>query len=148
MLVNIVKGVYPTLSHSLMLLLGLTAMSLIIFSISMSLNKTETNLITTELNFFADSIKNKILGAYSLANQSSNYTTGIFLLDVPEKIGDRRYSITLYHGGLSVDTSVRGNPIIVNRSLTIDAELNGTSFMPASIQVGKQDGRIKIGLVK
>jgi hypothetical protein len=142
------KGVYPTLSHSILLLLGLTAMSLIIFSVSMSLANTEKNLITTELNFFADSIKNKILEVYTLANRSSNYTTGLFQLNLPEKIGDRRYSVTLYQGRLYVNMSVRSNPIEVSRSLAIDAELNGTYFMPASIKVEKQDGKIKIGLVK
>lgn len=142
------KGAYPTLSHSIMLILGLTAMSLMIFSISMSLSNTEKNLVTTELNFFADSIKNKILEVYSLANQSSSYTTGLFQLNLPEKIGDRRYSISLYQGGMSVNTSVRSNPIEINRSLAIDAELNGTYFMPVSIKIEKQDGKIKIGLIK
>ena len=142
------KGTHPTLSHSIMLILGLTAMSLIIFSISISLTKTETNLITTELNFFADSARNKILEVYSLANQTSDYTTGLFQLNLPEKIGDRRYSITLYQNGLYVNTSVRSNSIEVNRILAIDAELNGTYFMPVSIKVEKRDGRIKIGLVK
>lgn len=141
------KGVYPTLSHSLMLLLGLTAMGLIIFSISMSLSKTEINLITTELNFFADSLKDKILEVYDLTNQS-DYATGLFQLNLPEKIGERRYSIALYQGGLSVNTSVGNNPIEINRSLAIDAELNGTYFMPVSIEVEKQGGKIKIGLVK
>ena len=142
------KGVYPTLSHSIMLILGLTAMSLIIFSISISLTKTEINLITTELNYFADSVRNKILEVYSLANQTSDYTTGLFRLNLPEKIGDKRYSITLYQNRLYINTSVRSNPIEVNRILTIDAELNGTYFTPVSIKVEKQDGRIKIGLVK
>ena len=142
------KGTHPTLSHSIMLILGLTAMSLIIFSISVSLAKTETNLITTELNFFADFVKNKILEVYSLANQTSDYTTGLFQLNLPEKIGDRKYSVTLYQGGLYVNTSVRSNPIEINRILTIDAELNGTYFMPASIKVEKLNGIIKIGLVK
>jgi len=131
-----------------MLILGLTAMSLIIFSISISLTRTEVNLITAELNFFADSIRNKILEVYSLANQTSNYTTGLFQLNLPEKIGDKKYSITLYQNRLYVNTSVRNNPIEVNRILAIDAELNGTYFTPVSIKVEKQDGRIKIGLVK
>lgn len=142
------RGTYPTLSHSIMLILGLTAMSLIIFSISISLTRTEVNLITAELNFFADSIRNKILEVYSLANQTSNYTTGLFQLNLPEKIGDKKYSITLYQNRLYVNTSVRNNPIEVNRILAIDAELNGTYFTPVSIKVEKQDGRIKIGLVK
>jgi hypothetical protein len=142
------RGIYPTLSHSILLLLSLIAMSLIIASISISLSRTEANLVLVELNFVADSVKNKILEAYSLANQSSNYTTGLFQLNLPEKIGNKKYSITLYQNSLLVNTSVNNEPIEINRILPIDAELNGTYFLPVSIKVEKENGKIKIGLIK
>jgi len=142
------KGIYPILSHSLLLLLGLVAMSLVIISISSSLSRTEIDLTTVELNFVADAIKNKILEVYSLANQSSNYTTGLFQLNLPEKVGNNKYSITLYQNGLMVNSSVKNKPIEINRNLSIDAELSGTYFLPVSIKVDKQNGKIKIGLVK
>ena len=145
---DFMKGVYPTLSHSILLLLSLIAMSLIIASISISLSRTETSLVSVELNFFADSVKNKILEAYSLANQSSNYTEGKFQINLPEKIGNKKYSITLYQNILLVNTSVNNEPIEISRILSIDAELSGTSFMPVSIKVDKQNGKIKIGLIK
>jgi len=141
------KGVYPTLSHSVLLLLGLIAMSLLITSISLSLSRTEKNLITTELNFFADSIKDKIIEIYVLANQSSNYSIGIFQLDLPEKVGNRKYSITLYQDMLLINTSVKNEPILVNRKLAINAELSGTSFMPVYIKLDKLNDEIKIGLI-
>ena len=142
------KGVYPTLSHSILLLLGLLAMGVIIVSLSVSLSRIERDLVSVELSFVADSAKNKLLEVYSLANQSSNYTTGLFQLNLPEKIGNKRYSITLYQNGLLVNTSVRNEPIEINRNLSIDADLNGTYFMPVSIKVDKENGKIKIGLVK
>ena len=139
---------YPTLSHSTLLLLGLIAMSLIITSISISLSRMERDLTLVEMNFFADSVRNKVLEVYSLANQSSNFTEGVFQLNLPEKIGNKRYSITLYQGGLLVNTSVKNEPIEISRNLSIDAELNGTSFMPVSVKLDKQDGKIKIGLIE
>jgi len=142
------KGVHPTLSHSLLMLLGFVTMSLIIASISVSLSRMEKDIILTETNLFADSIKNKILEAYILANQSSNYTTGLFQLNLPEKIGNKRYSVTLYQSGLLVNTSIRNEPIEINRYLAIDAELSGEYVMPTSIKVEKKDGKIKIGLIK
>jgi hypothetical protein len=141
------KGMYPTLSHSILLLLGMIAMSLIIFSISTSLSRIEKDLTVTELNFIADSVKNKIMEVYSFANQSSSYETGLFNLDLPEKIGSRKYSITLYQNGLMINATVRNEPIEINRTLAIDAELNGSSFMPVSVKLEKQNGIIKIGLI-
>lgn len=142
------KGVYPTLSHSLLLLLGFTAMSLIVASLFFSFLSTERELTTAELNFIADSVKNKILDVYSLVNQSSNYSMGYFQLNLPEKIGNKRYGITLSQNKLLVNTSVRNEPVEVSRDLTINAELSGSLLAPASVRVNKQNGIISIGLVK
>ena len=141
------KGIYPTLSHSILLLLGLIAMSLIISSIYISLASIEKDLTTVELNYFADAIESKVLDVYSLANESSTYTTGVFKLNLPEKIGNNKYSVTLGQGLLLVNISVRNQQIEVVRDLSIDAEISGASFMPASIKVDKQNEKIKIGLV-
>ncbi|MEM3609609.1 MAG: hypothetical protein QXK49_03015 [Candidatus Aenigmatarchaeota archaeon] len=140
--------VYPTLSHSILLLLGLLAASLLIFSISVALTTIERDLTKAELNFIADSAKNKILEAYSLANQTSNYTYGIFNLSLPEKIGNKKYSIALSQNSLLLNTSVKNQPIETSRYLAIDAELNGISFIPASIKIEKENEKIKIELIK
>lgn len=142
------KGMYPTLSHSILLLLGLLTMSMIILTISTSLSRIETDLTATELNFVADSVKNKIMEVYSYANQSSTYVTGLFNLDLPEEIGNKKYSITLYQNGLVVNATLKSGSIGVVRNLAIDAELSGSSFMPVSVKLEKQNGIIKIGLVK
>jgi len=142
------KGIYPTLSHSILLLLGLISMSVIILAISTSLSRTERDLTVVELNFIADSVKNKIVEVYSLANQSSSYSTGLFYLDLPEKIGNKKYSITLYQNSLIVNATVKNEPIEIIRTLGIDAELSGSYFMPVSIKIEKQNGIIKIGLIK
>ena len=142
------KGAYPTLSHSLLILLGLTAMSMIVASLSISFLSTEKDLSTVELNFIADSVKNKMMDAYSLANQSSDYSTGYFHLSLPEKIGNRRYTITLTQKKLFVNESVTNGQIEVSRDLNIDAELSGSVSAPASIRVDKQNGMISMELVK
>ena len=142
------KGIDPLLSHGILLLLGMVTMSLLIVSISISLSRTERNLVSVELSFIADSIKNKIIETYSLANQSSNYTTGLFQLNLPERIGNRRYSVTLSQNNLLVNTSIGNEPIEIARSLPIDAELSGSLTMPIFIKVDKKDGQIKIGLIR
>ncbi|MFH1229087.1 MAG: hypothetical protein V1678_01525 [Candidatus Aenigmatarchaeota archaeon] len=142
------KGIHPLLSHTILLALGLTAMGLITFSVSMSLNGTERNLVFTELRFFANSAKDSVIEAYALANQSSNYTTGLFQLNLPEKIGNKKYSITLKDGELMANMTVRGEPLGVVLGMPIDAKMNGTRFMPSSILLEKKDGKISIGLVE
>jgi hypothetical protein len=69
-------------------------------------------------------------------------------LNLPEKIGSRRYSIMLKDGWLMANTSVRGEPVGVALGIPIDAEMNGTYFMPSSIILEKKDGKIRIGLTK
>lgn len=142
------KGIDPLLSHGILLLLGMVTMSLLIVSISISLSRTERNLVSVELSFIADSIKNKIIEVYSLTNQSSNYTNGLFELNLPERIGNRRYSVTLYQNNLLVNTSFGNEPIEIVRRLPIDAEFSGSQNMPFFIKVDKNNGQIKIGLVK
>ena len=72
------KAVTPILSHSSLLLIGLLAVSLIIVSLSNSFSSTESDLIRTELNYIAESAKDKIIEIYSLANQSSEYFNSSF----------------------------------------------------------------------
>ena len=142
------KGIDPLLSHGILLLLGMVTMSLLVVSISISLSRTERNLVSVELSFIADSIKNKIIEVYSLTNQSSNYTNGLFELNLPERIGNRRYSVTLYQNNLLVNTSFGNEPIEIVRRLPIDAEFSGSQNTPIFIKVDKNNGQIKIGLVK
>jgi hypothetical protein len=142
------KGMYPTLSHSILLLLGLITMSLLIVAISSSLSNIETDLTTVELNFIADSAKSKVIEVYAFANQSSSYATGLFSLNLPDKVGNVKYSMTLQQNDLILTATVKNNIIEIVRPLAIDAELSGSSFMPASIKLDKQNGLIKIGLIQ
>jgi hypothetical protein len=133
------KGIYPTLSHSILLLLGLTAMSLVVVSVYSSLSSTEKNLVSVELNFIADSARDKILETYSFVNQSSDYERGLFYLDLPEEIGNKKYTITLKQNELMVNITVKDEQLSASRQLPIDAELVGSSFMPACVRVEKQN---------
>jgi len=141
------KAVYPTLSHSTLLLIGLIAMSLILVSIYSFISDLEKNMTYLDLNYIADSTKNKILEVYSLANQSSNYSKGTFQLSLPEKIGNRKYSITFYQNDLMVSVPLKTDIIEVSRQLKINATLSGTAYLPATLNMEKQDGDIYINLV-
>lgn len=141
------KGIHPVLSHSALLLIGLIAMSLIIVSVSSLFSKTEKDLITSEINYIAESAKNKILEIYTMANQTMDYSNGTFQLNLPEKIGDRKYILSLNQNSLTVTISFKNEIIEVNRILNIDAELNGESYLPASIEMEKIGGIITMDLV-
>ena len=141
------KAVYPTLSHSVLLLIGLVAMSLILFSIYSFISDLEKDMSYLDLNYIADSTKNKILEIYSLANQSSDYSKGALQLSLPEKIGNRRYTITFYQNDLLVSVPLRSDIIEVSRQLKINATLSGTSYLPATLEMEKQNGDIHINLV-
>jgi hypothetical protein len=143
------KAVYPTLSHSTLLLIGLISMTMIIASVYSFASRLERDVASLELNYIADSFKNKLLEIYSLANQSSNYSDGTFQTSLPEKIGNRKYSVTLYSNGLTVNMSFKGETIEIDRQLKIEANLSGISYIPASIKMKKtQDGNVSIWLVE
>jgi hypothetical protein len=141
------KAVTPILSHSSLLLIGLIAVSLIIVSLSTSFSTTERDLIRTELNYIAESAKNKVLEVYILANQSSEYFNSSFELELPEKIGERNYLLKLDQENLTASMSFKNENIEVVRTINIDAQMSGESYLPASILVEKSGGIITIDLV-
>lgn len=141
------KAIYPTLSHSTLLLIGLIAMSLILVSIYSFISDLEKNMTYLDLNYIADSTKNEILEVYSLANQSSNYSKGTFQLSLPEKIGNRKYSISFNQNNLLVSVPLRTDIVETTRQLKINATLSGTAYLPAKLNMEKQNGNIYINLV-
>jgi glyceraldehyde-3-phosphate dehydrogenase/erythrose-4-phosphate dehydrogenase len=141
------KGIHPVLSHTTLLLIGLIAMSLIIVSISSLFSKTEKDLVTSEINYIAESTKNKILEIYNMANQTTEYINGTFQLNLPETIGDKKYTLILNQNNLTVLMPFENENIEVNRTLNIDAQLNGESYLPASIEIEKTGGIITMNLV-
>ncbi len=68
-------------------------------------------------------------------------------MNLPEKIGERKYSLTLYQNNLIVSLPLKNEIIEVNRTLNIDAELSGESYLPASIEIEKIGGITTISLV-
>ena len=141
------KAVAPILSHSALLLIGLIAVSLIIVSLSSSFSKTEKDLIRTELNYIAESAKNKILEIYSIANQTMEYSNSSFQLNLPQKIGERNYLLKLNQENLTVSMSFKNENIEVVRTLNIDAHLSGEAYLPASIIAENNGGIITMDLV-
>jgi len=139
------KGVHPILSHSALLIIGLVAMGMIVASLSSSFSKTEKNLIRAEAEYIAESAKGKILQIYSLVNQS-DYSEGTFQLDLPEKIGDKKYTLLLSQNMLTLRMPFENDYIEVNKKVNINASLSGEKMLPASIAVEK-DGAITMELV-
>ena len=140
------KGVHPILSHTALLVIGLVAMGMIVASLSSSFSKTERSLINSEVDYIAESAKVKILEIYNLASQSE-FSNGTFNLDMPEKIGDKKYLLILNQNLLTVRMPFENDNIEVNRTLGIDANIGGESYMPASINVQKIGGLVTMELV-
>ena len=141
------KAVTPILSHGSLLLIGLIAVSLIIASLSSSFSTTESDLIRTELNYIAESAKARVLEAYSIASHPSEYFNSSFVLDLPEKIGERNYLLRLDQENLTVIMSFKNENIEIVKTLNIDAQMNGESYLPASILAENSGGTITIDLV-
>lgn len=139
------KGVHPILSHSALLIIGLVAMGMIVSSLSSSFSKTEGNLVRAEAEYVAEAAKNNILQIYSLANQS-DYSEGTFQLDLPEKIGDKKYTIMLSQNLLTLRMPFENDYMEINKTINIDAVLVGEAMLPASIAVDK-DAIITMELV-
>lgn len=139
------KGVHPLLSHSALLVIGLVAMGMIIASLTTTFSKTESNLIRAEANYIAETARNNILEIFLTADQSE-YTNGTFQLNLPEKIGDKKYRLLLDQNVISLRMPFENDIIEVNKTLNIDAELSGEASLPASVVVEK-DGIINITLV-
>ena len=141
------KAITPIVSHSALLLIGLIAVSLIIISVSSSFSKTERDLIRGELNYIAETAKNKILEIYSLTNQTMEYSNSSFQLNLPQKIGENKYLLMLDQENLTVSMSFKNEVIEIVKTLNIDAELTGEAYIPASILVEKTGGNVTINLV-
>jgi cell shape-determining protein MreC len=141
------KAVTPILSHSSLLLIGLIAVSLIIVSLSTSFSTTESDLVRTELNYIVESAKSRILEVYNIASQQSEYFNSSFELGLPEKIGERKYLLKLDQENLTVSMSFKNENIEIVKTLNINAQMNGESYLPASILAENSGGIITIDLV-
>lgn len=141
------KGLSPLLTHSALLLIGLIAISMIIVSASSSFSRTERNLIETEINYIAESARNEIIEIYNMVNQTMDYSNGTFQLNLPEKIGDKKYTLRLEQNNIFVSLSLQNEIVEANRTLNIDAVLDGESYLPASIIIEKIGGTITMDLV-
>jgi hypothetical protein len=140
------KGVHPILSHSVLLIIGLVAMGMVMASLSSTFSQTEKNLIRAEVDYVAESAKVRLLEIYSLTEQS-DYSNGTFQLDLPEKIGDKKYLLILSQNLLTVRMPFENDKIEVNKTLNIDAEFSGETYLPASVDVEKTDGILTMELV-
>jgi len=140
------KAISPILSHTILLAVGLAAITLILISVSNFSADMEKISITSQLSYAAEFVKGEILRIYSLANQSK--TTNKVKLSLPERIGNEPYTIELYQNGLKVGTSLRNEVLEINKKVNISAILNGTSTLPASLMQQKlENGDILISLV-
>ena len=139
------KGVHPILSHSVLLVISLVAMGMIIASLTASFSGTESGLLRAEIDYIAETARSEVLDIYQLASQS-DYTNGTFELELPEKIGDKKYVLLLEDSKLKVRMPFENDFVEVEKTLNINAQLSGEASLPASLVVEK-NGVMSISLV-
>ena len=140
------KGVHPILSHSVLLIVGLVAMGMIISSLSSTFSNTESRLVRAEADYIAESARDRLLEIYNLANKS-DYSKGNFQLNLPEKIGDKKYLLMLGQDTLTIRMPFDNENVEVIKTLNIDANISGETYLPASVSVEKSGGLITMELV-
>ena len=136
------KALYPPLSYALFIAISIAVLSLILISINGFVEGLEKNYAYKSLDYVAESIKNEILRMYSTGAECK------FQLFLPEEIVRKKYMIELSQNNLTVSLSFKGENMEVKRFINITATLNGSSYIPASIEMRKSSGNIFIELVK
>ena len=139
------RGISPLLSHTILLAVGVAAITLILISVSNLSTDMEKISVTSQLNYIAELVKSEILRIYPLVSQSN--TTIKVQLTVPDRIGNNPYRIELYQNGLRVEIFLRNEMLEINKKVNISATLNGTSSLPASlVEQRLENGDILISL--
>ncbi|MFQ6020768.1 MAG: hypothetical protein ACE5J4_01975 [Candidatus Aenigmatarchaeota archaeon] len=136
------KGISNVLSHTIYLLLGLTTLILILITLSTLRTDIERNSITSQLSYSIEFVKDEILSLNNIAENSDDPSAEIEIT-LPEKIGNKKYTIELYQKGLKIYL----NDIEVNRKINIDADLEGRSDLPAFLKLERINGVNKISVI-
>ena len=147
------KGVAPFVSHATYLLIGLVALSTLLVAVYESTGNIEEKYLQIQGEYFAESVKSDILDLMQLA-EHSNYlpdkdeVLGSMELNLPEKIHENIYYISIDNNYITV--SIRGPKTVINSTTKIntDVELNGFSEIPAHLDlIRSSDGKNRIELV-
>ncbi|MBN2202626.1 MAG: hypothetical protein JW700_00345 [Candidatus Aenigmarchaeota archaeon] len=140
------RGVHPILSHSIMLIIGLGAMAMIIASVSSTLSDTERDLLDSQMEFVTETMRSDMLKIYSTMQGNGNFS-GMFLLRLPEKIGDQRYTMLLSNSTIKIMLPFENQMLEFERPVDINVSMSGEKMMPASLFVTKIGDTITMDLV-
>ena len=135
------KALYPPLSYTLFIAIGIIALSVIMVMINSFTDGVQKSYALSQLDYTSEVIRNEILRLYSTS------ADGKFQLYIPKDIVGKQYLIELNQKNLKLSLSVGGKIISVERLINTSATLSGKSYAPASIEMGKVNGDVFIRLV-
>lgn len=142
------KGVSQLISHSTTLVIGITALGMLVIGITSFLFDMETDLTELEMNYLANNVKFSVMRIYSMANTSSQFVNGTFEIPILEKIGNKQILAEFDEANLILSTNVDNQEIKVTRKINLDANLTGRVYFPAKFILEKQNGEISIRMIE
>ena len=126
-------------SHSTYLLIALVAVALILATFSSFRSNVEKVSIESSLNIIADTVKQEILKLYSSSDES-----GKFEIPLQSRLGEKPFVISLSQNKISVSL----DDFLVEKNITISANLTGTASLPAFLVMNKIGDSKTISLVE
>jgi hypothetical protein len=136
------KGISPLVSHTTLLAVGVVALMMILVFVFDTSNQIREQSLTSQSTFVAETLKNDILNFYELSEHSNlvpeNGETLIIKEikpNIPEKIAERRYSIVLFQGNVTVILDLENEIIESQRSVNTIMNLNGTGITPVILRL-------------
>jgi len=135
------KALYPPLSYTLFIVIGLAALSVILVIVNIFSENIQRNYAYGQLNYVAEVIRQDILRLYSTNAE------GRFKLAIPNDIIGKQYLIELNQKNLKLSLEFKEKRIEVEHLVNVTASLSGNSYAPVSIEMNKTNGEISIRLV-
>ena len=125
-------------SHSVYLLIALVAIAMILYTFSSYRENIEKVSMTSNLNLIADTVKLEILKLYSSSEES-----GKIEIPLQSDLGGKPFIVKLSQGEVTVEL----DNFQVKKQVFINANLDGMSYLPASLVLSNSGGVKTISLV-
>ena len=135
------KGISPLLSHITFIALGIAFLILVVLTISDFRENIQDRWLNVQYNNVLENVKNEIMKLNSISDNSEiapsvgeTIILGKSKINFPDKISNKKFTITLSDGVISVTDDVN-----ITKTINVDLNLSGSSFLPAYLQLERQN---------
>jgi hypothetical protein len=133
------KGVSPILSYAILFVIGLTVISLMLLLTSNTVYDLEKRFVLSQMDHIVEVIRKSVMELYY-----SGVDYGRVELPIPEKIGDRKYTISFMDGSVKIKVTLRDEVLEKERNIPININLTGASYPPAFILIERNHNVLKL----